>query len=580
MEPGIAGNDHFGVEQGVRVEQGFDPAHDAPGGIAPFLPDKGRHIATGAVFGLQRAIVFSGHQITDFLHEGIVTGHGLGTVETRREHKVQVAVQRVTEQQRLVVTVFVEQCGQAAYPVGQILDREGHILDDHGGALRTHRTDGRKHALAQRPVGLAFAGIGAEAAGNAWREAGEQGVDGLTVLRQFAGGGGTGLDQQAGTAIAHRFIEEVRQSRFVLHCADTAAVDQLDGIDRRPAAQGRDRPATGVQLVEQHQCRGFVRMIGHGVEGDFADKGQRSFGADQQMAEDVDRVAEIQQGIDTVAGGVFQAVLAAYPLGKLRVGRQLCREFGQAVQQAGVRLAEGRDAVSVGGIQHGAVSQHRPQGVQSVVAIVTGAATHAAGVVGGHATDFGGIDRGRVRADLAPERYQHGIGVGTDHARGQSNALAVIQYFAVVEAVAEHHQHRVADRLAGQTGAGGTKGDRYAVPVGQCHYLAYLLLVIDFDHHLRDQAIEAAVRAIRQSRQGIGIDTPGRQMAGKVTGKGPVSGCQAIGSHDSLRRASRSRTSSCRVLGAGVIGTWFCVQPAWVGGVRARSRVALQPNSR
>ncbi len=55
--------DDAGVEQVVRVEQLLDRAHQVGGFLAPFHLDKGRHVAAGAVLGLQRTIVFVDHQI-------------------------------------------------------------------------------------------------------------------------------------------------------------------------------------------------------------------------------------------------------------------------------------------------------------------------------------------------------------------------------------------------------------------------------------------------------------------------------------------------------------------------------------
>lgn len=49
----VAAQLYIGVENAVRVEQGFDLPHQLVGILAPFQFDKGRHVASGAMLGLQ-----------------------------------------------------------------------------------------------------------------------------------------------------------------------------------------------------------------------------------------------------------------------------------------------------------------------------------------------------------------------------------------------------------------------------------------------------------------------------------------------------------------------------------------------
>ena len=104
--------------------------------------------------------------------------------------------------------------------------------------------------------------------------------------------------------------ECLRQPRLALHRAQRRAVGELHGSDRR-AFQDRHGEARRFQIVEQDQRARLVGVIGHGAIGDLAQESQRALGADHQVREDVDRVREIHQRIEAVAGGVLHAELVA-----------------------------------------------------------------------------------------------------------------------------------------------------------------------------------------------------------------------------------------------------------------------------
>jgi len=148
---------HVGVENALGVEQTLECPHQLVSVAAPFQLDKGRHIASGAVLGLERAAELHRHQLRDVIHKGLVARHFLGVVEALGEDEVQVAFERVAKQDRFVVVVLVEQLDQAVDADGQLLDREGHVFDDHRGAGFAHRPDGREGVFADRPqLGVFF----------------------------------------------------------------------------------------------------------------------------------------------------------------------------------------------------------------------------------------------------------------------------------------------------------------------------------------------------------------------------------------------------------------------------------------
>jgi hypothetical protein len=127
---------------------------------------------------------------------------------------------------------------------------------------------------------------------------------------------------------------------------------------------------------------------------------------------------------------------------------------------------EGCPAVVIAGVQHRAVRQHDADAVHGLVAVLGGAAAHARGVVGGNAADHGRIDGCRVGADLTAVRGQDPVGPGADDARLEADFFALVEDLPPLPRLAGHQQHRIADRLAGQAGAGGPEGDRNVLPAG------------------------------------------------------------------------------------------------------------------
>ncbi|MCY1272430.1 hypothetical protein D9M69_242800 [compost metagenome] len=225
------------------------------------------------------------------------------------------------------------------------------------------------------------------------------------------------------------------------------------------------------------------------------------------MVEDVQRLVEVDERVEREAGGVLQPVLVANLLRQLGISARFSTQLGQLLEQFAVALAEGGDTRRVLAVDHATVGQHQAQAGEGLVGILRGTAAHAAGIVGDDATDLGRVDRRRVRADLALERRQHGIGAGTDHPRLQANLHAFAANVAAVPVVAEDDQHRVADRLAGQAGAGGAEGHRHLLGMGQLEQFDHLAFGFDAQDQLRNQPVEAGIGAESEGRQRI-IKTP------------------------------------------------------------------------
>ncbi|MNO74472.1 hypothetical protein D3C76_654720 [compost metagenome] len=85
------------------------------------------------------------------VHERLIACDFFRVVEALGEDEVQIAFQGVSEKDRFVVVMFVEQLDQPVHTDGQLLHREGHVLDDHRGPGFAHRADGGEGVLADCP---------------------------------------------------------------------------------------------------------------------------------------------------------------------------------------------------------------------------------------------------------------------------------------------------------------------------------------------------------------------------------------------------------------------------------------------
>ncbi|MNP05662.1 hypothetical protein D3C76_976170 [compost metagenome] len=189
--------------------------------------------------------------------------------------------------------------------------------------------------------------------------------------------------------------------------------------------------------------------------------------------------------------------------GQFGVGAGLPAQFGQLVEQFAVAVAEGGDARRVFAVQQGAVGQRQAHAGEGVVGVLRGAAAHAAGVVGDDAADLAGVDRGRIGADLAAERRQPGVGLGADDAGLQADLRTLVADVAAVPGVAEDDQHRIADGLPGEAGAGGAEGHRHALGVGGLEQCSDFVFALDTHHQLGNQPVEAGVGAEGEGGQRI-----------------------------------------------------------------------------
>ena len=442
------------------------------------------------------------------VHEVAVALDFLGFGEVLREDEVQVAFQGVAVDDGFGVAKALEQALQFQCGLGQALDGKGHVLDDDGGAGGAHGADGRKDALAHVPQGGGLGRVAGEVKRLRQFETSQHVADGTHLEGQRGGGLGAGFDQQR-RAVGGQVQQGRRHAGLVLHGAQRCAVQQFHRHHRCGLELGHGL-ACRLQVAEQHQRTGLVGMLGHSVVADFADEAQRAFGADHQVREDLDRVFEIQQRVQAVSGGVLEPVLVADALGQQRVVPGSAGQRGQPLQQRCVAARKLRAAVGIPAVQYRAVGQHEAHAGQCPVAVLRRAAAHAAGVVGGDAADHGRVDAGRIGTDLAAHGGQAPVRGRADDTGLQMNDAGIGGHAHALPAVAQQDENRIAERLAGQAGAGGAEGQRCLQFGAQGEQALHLGLILDHHHQLRHQPVKARVTAPGQAAQGVG-DQPLRR---------------------------------------------------------------------
>ena len=196
------------------------------------------------------------------------------------------------------------------------------------------------------------------------------------------------------------------------------------------------------------------------------------------------RVGEIDQGVEAVAGGILYFEFVADTFGELTVGQYPVRAFAAELRPGGdraMRRGNSGPTFVVGGVDRGAVGENHPHAVEGLVAVLLDPAAHAAGIVGQDAADLGAVDRGWVGADFTVELGQDGIGLAADDARFQLNLQGLVKDPESIPPQAQADEDGVGDGLAGEAGAGRPKGHRQPQMGRFPQDALNLLLVFDID---------------------------------------------------------------------------------------------------
>ena len=490
------------VEDALRVEQRLDPLHQAVGLLAPFVLHERRHIAARAVLGLQRAVVAVDHKPDDVVHKLLVFLHFSGGREVLVEHKVEVAGQGVAEDHGVGVAVGGEHFAQPHGGLGELLDGEADVFDDGGGAAAAQARDRGQHLLAEFPHRGLFLRVGGEGPGEFGGHGGDSFRDGGHARGQVFRRGGARFDQDH-TAFRADGLEEFRDAGRLVDAANAGAVDQLHGRDQVLLLEDLHGFAgQGYVRIGDHRQR-LVLVVHHRVVGDVGDEGQRAFRADDQVFDNVDRVGEIDEGVERIARGILDLVFAADAGFEFRIGGNLGGDGGNPFQESRVGAAELRAGGLVARVEDRAVGQDHADVGHRLVGVLRGAAAHTAGIVGGDAADHRRVDGGGIGADLPAVFHQVGIGPSAPDARLQADLPPFLEHLPVLPAVRDDHQYGIADGLAGEGSACRPERHRDVPAVRLVEDGRDFPLVAGPDHELGDHPVERGVGAVGQGAERI-----------------------------------------------------------------------------
>ena len=237
-------------------------------------------------------------------------------------------------------------------------------------------------------------------------------------------------------------------------------------ISSTAAAPLATRSVTGatarVDVGEVDPGGGGQRRLRDGVEDDLGDVGERPLRADQEAAEDLQRLVGVEEGAEAVAGRVLDLELAADAGGELGVGADLVADRREARGELRLGRLERGGGAGRGGVDPRPRGQDEGQRAQGRVGVLGDPAAHPARVVGDDAADRGDVGARRVGAEAAAERGEHAVDVAEDRAGADPRRGAVLEHRDAAEVAAHVDEDAVGLPLAVEAGAAGAEGDRDA----------------------------------------------------------------------------------------------------------------------
>src|SRR5512141_819214 len=147
----IGVDDHARVEHVIGIEQRLEVPHDGVGIAPPFGFDEWRHIATGAMLGLERSVVLAADNLYHRADETIEVLRVFVRVEGLINEEVQVAIFCMTEYDAIPITKIREEMLQVCQRIGETMNGKSKIFVNANASRRTHRADGRDDAFARFP---------------------------------------------------------------------------------------------------------------------------------------------------------------------------------------------------------------------------------------------------------------------------------------------------------------------------------------------------------------------------------------------------------------------------------------------
>ena len=142
---------HIGVKQSVWVHCGLKSLHNTKGICPPFGFDEGSHVATGSMFRFERSIESMYYEVDHVVNESRIFVRVSAGRHRLRDHKVQVSIASVTENNAVRIGMLDEHRLQFFNCRAKPFEREGDVLENRRFATSSHSRNSRVHALSKLP---------------------------------------------------------------------------------------------------------------------------------------------------------------------------------------------------------------------------------------------------------------------------------------------------------------------------------------------------------------------------------------------------------------------------------------------
>ena len=489
--------DHARIQDTLGVEDGLHPLHRGKRLGPPFVFHERRHVASGAVFGLQRSVVFPHHHFHHVLDHRLIAFDLGGAVERLVDDEMIVPLQRVSIDAGAGVAVPVQQGGKVRRRRRQVFALESDVLDEAGRPFFAQPAHGGEDARADGPHRRNFLRVGGEVDFHAERLQRLFDFRFLPVERRLVRG--LRLRQHGGQA--GLVFAQMR----ILHAGQRTVVQEF----RRRHFQvpdGAHGLRRGDDVVEIDHRTGFERCDGQGLHPHLGEEGQRAFRPHQQMRHDLEGVLVGNQRPQVQAGDVLDAVFALDALAQRLVGEDFVAQFGDRLQHLGMRSAERRSRGFIAGIQHRTVGEHHPGADEQFVGIGVRAATHSGSIVADDAADHAAADRRGVGTEAPAETRKQAVYPCTDKPRLQADRLIFRMIGPFLPFLSSDEQDAVRHRLSGKRGPGRAESDRRPALIQLGQDGGNFIFRSGADDLLGHQPVRPGVGSPGQAAQFIGIN--------------------------------------------------------------------------
>jgi hypothetical protein len=262
------------------------------------------------------------------------------------------------------------------------------------------------------------------------------------------------------------------------------------------ADQARHRIGRLADPREVDPGRGRARAERHRLEHHLGDERQRSLGAHDEAAKDLQWGPCIEERAEAVSGRVLDLELPTNALGELRLAPDLVADLGEARGELGLIPREAVLRPGLRGVDRGPRGQNKRHRADGRIRILDDAAAHAARVVRDHPADRREVRARRVGPEPPAVGRQDAVGVAEHGARAHPGEGSLPLDRDPGEVTAHVDEDPVGLPLAVEAGAAGPKHDRHLAiaPVGD--HLGDVRRVAGNHHRPGEQAIGARVRGV------------------------------------------------------------------------------------